>query len=84
MKKNRDQAKERFTEHQEIWNVKGKILLRRREKRLEEEQPHVDSLQKRLLEAETAAALKPYADRYAEAIQHEEKAAKEQTLAQKS
>lgn len=40
-------------------------------------------MKKRLLEAETAAALKPYADRYAEAIQHEEKAEKEQTLAQK-
>ncbi|MCY8494783.1 exonuclease subunit SbcC [Bacillus inaquosorum] len=84
MKKNRDQAKERFTEHQEIWNVqKEKSSYEEEKKRLEEEQPHVDSLQKRLLEAETAAALKPYADRYAEAIQHEEKAAKEQTLAQK-
>ncbi|MEC0543790.1 SMC family ATPase [Bacillus inaquosorum] len=84
MKKNRDQAKERFTEHQEIWNVqKEKSAYEEERKRLEEEQPHVDSLQKRLLEAETAAALKPYADRYAEAIQHEEKAEKEQTLAQK-
>ncbi|TYS22748.1 SMC family ATPase [Bacillus subtilis] len=84
MKKNRDQAKERFTEHQEIWNVqKEKSAYEDEKKRLEEEQPHVDSLQKRLLEAETAAALKPYADRYAEAIQHEEKAEKEQTLAQK-
>ncbi|PRS92243.1 exonuclease subunit SbcC [Bacillus subtilis] len=84
MRKNRDQAKERFTEHQEIWNVqKEKSAYEEEEKRLAEEQPHIDSMQKRLLEAETAAALKPYADRYAEAIQHEEQAEKEQTLAQK-
>ncbi|MEK5082678.1 exonuclease subunit SbcC [Bacillus sp. FSL H8-0515] len=84
MKKNRDQAKERFAEHQEIWNVqKEKATYEEEKKRLEEEQPHVDSMQNRLLEAEKAAALKPYADRYAEAIQHEEKAEKEQTLAQK-
>ncbi|MCY7797031.1 SMC family ATPase [Bacillus spizizenii] len=84
MRKNRDQAKARFTEYQEIWNVqKEKAAYEEEKKRLEEEQPHVDSMQKRLLEAETAAALKPYADRYAEAIQHEEKAEKEQTLAQK-
>ncbi|AUZ25860.1 nuclease SbcCD subunit C [Bacillus subtilis] len=84
MRKNRDQAKERFTEHQEIWNVqKEKTAYEEEKKRLEEEQPHVDSMQKRLVEAEKAAALKPYADRYAEAIQHEEKAKKEQTLAQK-
>ncbi|PJY99909.1 nuclease SbcCD subunit C [Bacillus vallismortis] len=83
-KKNRDQAKERFTEHQEIWNVqKEQSAYEEEKRRLEEEQPHVDSMQKRLLEAETAAALKPYADRYAEAIQQEEKAAKEQTLAKK-
>ncbi|MCO4851381.1 exonuclease subunit SbcC [Bacillus vallismortis] len=84
MKKNRDQAKERFTEHQEIWNVqKEQSAYEEEKRRLEEEQPHVDSMQKRLLEAETAAALKPYADQYAEAIQQEEKAAKEQTLAKK-
>ncbi|MBG9488506.1 exonuclease subunit SbcC [Bacillus subtilis] len=84
MRKNRDQARERFTEHQEIWNVqKEKSAYEEEEKRLAEEQPHIDSMQKRLLEAETAAALKPYADRYAEAIQHEEQAEKEQTLAQK-
>ncbi|ASB92623.1 exonuclease subunit SbcC [Bacillus subtilis] len=84
MRKNRDQAKERFTEHQEIWNVqKEKSAYEAEKKRLAEEQPHIDSMQKRLLEAETAAALKPYADRYAEAIQHEEQAEKEQTLAQK-
>ncbi|CAN2252726.1 exonuclease subunit SbcC [Bacillus vallismortis] len=84
MKKNRDQAKERFTEHQEIWNVqKEQSAYEEEKRRLEEEQPHVDSMQKRLLKAETAAALKPYADRYAEAIQQEEKAAKEQTLAEK-
>ncbi|ASC84056.1 exonuclease subunit SbcC [Bacillus subtilis] len=84
MRKNRDQAKERFTEHQEIWNVqKEKSAYEEEEKRLAEEQSHIDSMQKRLLEAETAAALKPYADRYAEAIQHEEQAEKEQTLAQK-
>ncbi|MCY8165318.1 SMC family ATPase [Bacillus spizizenii] len=84
MRKNRDQAKERFTEYQEIWNVqKEKAAYEEEKKRLEEEQPHVDSMKMRLLEAETAAALKPYADRYAEAIQHEEKAEKEQTLAQK-
>ncbi|AEP86024.1 exonuclease subunit SbcC [Bacillus spizizenii] len=84
MRKNRDQAKARFTEYQEIWNVqKEKSAYEDEKKRLEEEQPQVDSMQKRLLEAETAAALKPYADRYAEAIQHEEKAEKEQTLAQK-
>ncbi|MBY4603338.1 SMC family ATPase [Bacillus sp. SPARC3] len=84
MRKNRDQAKERFTEHQEIWNVqKEKAAYEEEKKRLEEEQPHVDRMQTRMLEAETAAALKPYADRYAEAIQHEEKAAKEQMLAQK-
>ncbi|MED0867534.1 exonuclease subunit SbcC [Bacillus spizizenii] len=84
MRKNRDQAKARFTEYQEIWNVqKEKAAYEEEKKRLEEEQPQVDSMQKRLLEAETAAALKPYADRYAEAIQHEEKAEKEQTLAQK-
>ncbi|MBU8708806.1 exonuclease subunit SbcC [Bacillus subtilis] len=84
MRKNRDQAKEQFTEHQEIWNVqKEKSAYEAEEKRLAEEQPHIDSMQKRLLEAETAAALKPYADRYAEAIQHEEQAEKEQTLAQK-
>ncbi|TYS07621.1 SMC family ATPase [Bacillus subtilis] len=84
MRKNRDQAKERFTEHQEIWNVqKEQSAYEEEKKRLEEEQPHVDSMQKRLLEAETASALKPYADRYAEAIQQEEKAAKEQMLAQK-
>ncbi|UJE05050.1 exonuclease subunit SbcC [Bacillus subtilis] len=84
MRKNRDQAKERFTEHQEIWNVqKEKSAYEEEEKRLVEEQPHIDSMQKRLLEAETAAALKPYADRYAEAIQHEEQAEKEQMLAQK-
>lgn len=84
MRKNRDQARERFTEHQEIWNVqKEKSAYEAEEKRLAEEQPHIDSMQKRLLEAETAAALKPYADRYAEAIQHEEQAEKEQTLAQK-
>ncbi|MCY8779610.1 SMC family ATPase [Bacillus spizizenii] len=84
MRKNRDQAKERFTEYQEIWNVqKEKAAYEEEKKRLEKEQPHVDSMKKRLLEAETAAALKPYADRYAEAIQHEEKAEKEQTLAQK-
>ncbi|WP_420976251.1 exonuclease subunit SbcC [Bacillus vallismortis] len=83
-KKNRDQAKERFTEHQEIWNVqKEQSAYEEEKRRLEEEQPHVDSMQKRLLEAETAAALKPYANRYAEAIQQEEKAAKEQTLAKK-
>ncbi|MCY8423383.1 SMC family ATPase [Bacillus vallismortis] len=84
MKKNRDQAKERFTEHQEIWNVqKEQSAYEEEKRRLEEEQPHVDSMQKRLLKAETAAALKPYADRYAEAIQQEEKAAKEQLLAEK-
>ncbi|MBG8574455.1 exonuclease subunit SbcC [Bacillus subtilis] len=84
MRKNRDQAKERFTEHQEIWNVqKEKSAYEEEEKRFAEEQSHIDSMQKRLLEAETAAALKPYADRYAEAIQHEEQAEKEQTLAQK-
>ncbi|MCY7916577.1 exonuclease subunit SbcC [Bacillus vallismortis] len=84
MKKNRDQAKERFTEHQEIWNVqKEQSAYEEEKRRLEEEQPHVDSMQKRLLKAETAAALKPYVDRYAEAIQQEEKAAKEQTLAEK-
>lgn len=84
MRKNRDQAKERFTEYQEIWNVqKEKAAYEEEKKRLEKEQLHVDSMKKRLLEAETAAALKPYADRYAEAIQHEEKAEKEQTLAQK-
>ncbi|MCY8800200.1 SMC family ATPase [Bacillus spizizenii] len=84
MRKNRDQAKERFTEYQEIWNVqKEKAAYEEEKKRLEKEQPHVDSMKKRLLEAETAGALKPYADRYAEAIQHEEKAEKEQTLAQK-
>ncbi|WP_044445009.1 exonuclease subunit SbcC [Bacillus spizizenii] len=84
MRKNRDQAKERFTEYQEIWNVqKEKAAYEEEKKRLEKEQPHVDSMKKLLLEAETAAALKPYADRYAEAIQHEEKAEKEQTLAQK-
>ncbi|MCY9362490.1 SMC family ATPase [Bacillus spizizenii] len=84
MRKNRDQAKARFTEYQEIWNVqKEKAAYEEEKKRLEKEQPHVDSMKKRLLEAETAAALKPYADRYAEAIQHEEKAEKEQTLAQK-
>ncbi|NTU26839.1 SMC family ATPase [Bacillus tequilensis] len=84
MKKNRDQAKERFTEHQEIWNVqKEKAAYEEEKKRLEEEQPHVDDMKKRLLEAEKAAALKPYANRYAEAIQHEEKTEKEQMLAQK-
>ncbi|WP_069839053.1 exonuclease subunit SbcC [Bacillus sp. F56] len=84
MRKSRDQAKERFTEHQEIWNVqKEQSAYEEEKKRLAEEQPHVDIMQKRLLEAETAAALKPYADRYAEAIQHEAKAEKEQTLARK-
>ncbi|MGF7533795.1 exonuclease subunit SbcC [Bacillus mexicanus] len=85
MRKNRDQAKERFAEHQEIWNVqKEKAAYEEEKKRLEEKHPHIDSMQKRLQEAETAAALKPYADRYAETIQHEDKAEKEQTLAQKN
>ncbi|MEC1738824.1 SMC family ATPase [Bacillus mojavensis] len=84
VRKNRDLVKDRFAEHQEIWNdQKEKNVYEAEKKRLEEEKPHVDSMQKRLAEAETAAALKPYADRYLEAIQHEEKAAREEVLAQK-
>ncbi|MCC2527113.1 SMC family ATPase [Bacillus halotolerans] len=84
VRKNRDQIKERFAEHQEIWNVqKEKIVYEAEKKQLEEEEPHVGSMQKRLAEAETAAALKPYAYRYLEAVQHEEKAAREEVLAQK-
>ncbi|WP_340640433.1 exonuclease subunit SbcC [Bacillus atrophaeus] len=82
MRKKREQEKERYTEHQDIWNLqKEKGVYEEEQKRLQEEQPRVDAMRTRLSEGETAAALKPYAEGYIEAIRHEKDTAREKELA---
>ncbi|MBT2573888.1 SMC family ATPase [Bacillus sp. ISL-51] len=80
--KKRAQAKERHLDHQEIWNLQTeKKEYERQQSGLDEKRPRITDLTNRFAEAETAAALEPYADRYSEAIRQNERAIREHELA---
>ncbi|QEV90906.1 SMC family ATPase [Bacillus velezensis] len=82
--KKRVRAKERFENHQEIWNLQTeRDEYERREKKLEERRPYITDLTERLKEAETALALEPYADRYTEAARRKQRAEQEHELAKR-
>ncbi|MFG3445831.1 exonuclease subunit SbcC [Bacillus velezensis] len=82
--KKRVRAKERFENHQEIWNLQTeRDEYERREKKLEERRPYITDLTERLKEAETALALEPYADRCAEAVRRKQRAEQEHELAKR-
>ncbi|WP_159353991.1 exonuclease subunit SbcC [Bacillus velezensis] len=82
--KKRVRAKERFENHQEIWNLQTeRDEYERREKKLEERRPYITELTERLKEAETALALEPYADRYTEAVRRKQRAEQEHELAKR-
>lgn len=82
--KKRVRAKERFENHQEIWNLQTeRDEYERREKMLEERRPYITDLTERLKEAETALALEPYADRYTEAVRRKQRAEQEHELAKR-
>ncbi|WP_209783376.1 MULTISPECIES: exonuclease subunit SbcC [Bacillus amyloliquefaciens group] len=82
--KKRVRAKERFENHQEIWNLQTeRDEYERREKKLEERRPYITDLTERLKEAETALALEPYADRYTEAARRKQRAEREHELAKR-
>ncbi|QWQ29427.1 SMC family ATPase [Bacillus sp. JNUCC-22] len=82
--KKRVRAKERFENHQEIWNLQTeRDEYERREKKLEERRPYITDLTERLKEAETALALEPYADRYTEAVRRQQRAEQEHELAKR-
>ncbi|MGL3752440.1 exonuclease subunit SbcC [Bacillus velezensis] len=82
--KKRVRAKERFENHQEIWNLQTeRDEYERREKKLEERRPYITDLTERLKEAETALALEPYADRYTEAVRRKQRAEREHELAKR-
>ncbi|ABS73446.1 SMC family ATPase [Bacillus velezensis] len=82
--KKRVRAKERFENHQEIWNLQTeRDEYERREKKLEERHPYITDLTERLKEAETALALEPYADRYTEAVRRKQHAEREHELAKR-
>ncbi|WP_342490331.1 exonuclease subunit SbcC [Bacillus sp. FSL R5-0443] len=82
--KKRVRAKERFENHQEIWNLQTeRDEYERREKKLEERRPYITDLTERLKEAETALALEPYADRYTEAVRRKQHAEREHELAKR-
>ncbi|AKL75670.1 exonuclease subunit SbcC [Bacillus velezensis] len=82
--KKRVRAKERFENHQEIWNLQTeRDEYERREKKLEERRPYITDLTERLKEAETALALEPYADRYTEAVRRKQRAEQEHELAKR-
>ncbi|QGJ64259.1 SMC family ATPase [Bacillus velezensis] len=79
--KKRVRAKERFENHQEIWNLQTeRDEYERREKKLEERRPYITDLTERLKEAETALALEPYADRCTEAVRRKQRAEQEHEL----
>ncbi|WP_198863626.1 exonuclease subunit SbcC [Bacillus velezensis] len=80
----RVRAKERFENHQEIWNLQTeRDEYERREKKLEERRPYITDLTERLKEAETALALEPYADRCTEAVRRKQRAEQEHELAKR-
>ncbi|UYP23882.1 exonuclease subunit SbcC [Bacillus velezensis] len=82
--KKRVRAKERFENHQEIWNLQTeRDEYERREKKLEERRPYITDLTERLKEAETALALAPYADRCTEAVRRKQRAEQEHELAKR-
>ncbi|OYD11580.1 nuclease SbcCD subunit C [Bacillus velezensis] len=82
--KKRVRAKERFENHQEIWNLQTeRDEYERREKKLEERRPYITDLTERFKEAETALALEPYADRYTEAVRRKQRAEQEHELAKR-
>ncbi|QOQ56042.1 exonuclease subunit SbcC [Bacillus amyloliquefaciens] len=82
--KKRVQAKERFENHQEIWNLQTeRDEYEARQEKLEEKRPYITGLTGRLKEAETALALEPYADRYTEAVRRKERAEQEHELAKR-
>ncbi|WP_332275919.1 exonuclease subunit SbcC [Bacillus velezensis] len=82
--KKRVRAKERFENHQEIWNLQTeRDEYERREKKLEERRPYITDLTERLKEAETALALEPYADSYTEAVRRKQHAEQEHELAKR-
>ncbi|WP_377803074.1 exonuclease subunit SbcC [Bacillus amyloliquefaciens] len=82
--KKRVRAKERFENHQEIWNLQTeRDEYERREKKLEERRPYITDLTERLKEAETALALEPYADRCTEAVRRKRRAEQEHELAKR-
>ncbi|MBD0398998.1 SMC family ATPase [Bacillus sp. 2211] len=82
--KKRVRAKERFENHQEIWNLQTeRDEYERREKKLEERRPYITDLTERLKEAETALALEPYADRCTEAVRRKQRAEQEHELAKR-
>ncbi|AXY37207.1 exonuclease subunit SbcC [Bacillus velezensis] len=82
--KKRVRAKERFENHQEIWNLQTeRDEYERREKKLEERRPYITDLTERLKETETALALEPYADRYTEAVRRKQRAEQEHELAKR-
>ncbi|OCB97056.1 Nuclease SbcCD subunit [Bacillus amyloliquefaciens] len=82
--KKRVQAKERFENHQEIWNLQTeRDEYEARQEKLEEKRPYITDLTDRLKEAETALALEPYADRYTEAVRRKERAEQEHELAKR-
>ncbi|MDX7894381.1 exonuclease subunit SbcC [Bacillus velezensis] len=82
--KKRVRAKERFENHQEIWNLQTeRDEYERREKKLEERRPYITDLTERLKEAETALALDPYADRCTEAVRRKQRAEQEHELAKR-
>lgn len=82
--KKRVRAKERFENHQEIWNLQTeRDEYERREKKLEERRPYITDLTERLKEAETALALEPYADRYTEAVRRKQRTEQEHELAKR-
>lgn len=82
--KKRVQAKERFENHQEIWNLQTeRNEYEVRQEKLEEKRPYITDLTDRLKEAETALALEPYADRYTEAVRRKERAEQEHELAKR-
>ncbi|ASF28302.1 MULTISPECIES: exonuclease subunit SbcC [Bacillus amyloliquefaciens group] len=82
--KKRVQAKERFENHQEIWNLQTeRDEYEARQEKLEENRPYITGLTDRLKEAETALALEPYADRYTEAVRRKERAEQEHELSKR-
>lgn len=82
--KKRVQAKERFENHQEIWNLQTeRYEYEARQEKLEKKRPYITGLTDRLKEAETALALEPYADRYTEAVRRKERAEQEHELAKR-
>ncbi|MES5394709.1 exonuclease subunit SbcC [Bacillus amyloliquefaciens] len=82
--KKRVQARERFENHQEIWNLQTeRDEYEARQEKLEEKRPYITDLTDRLKEAETALALEPYADRYTEAVRRKERAEQEHELAKR-